>query len=682
MNRPAHWRIVGVLLGVCLLSLAFGILPVLAKQPTSSPTLEEDEVLRYLQLCRFTKMQQTRELCQRLSQTPAVDSPTAKVRPTGYIKGLYITYYGLGSPTHRAHVQELLETTELNAIVMDVKGDRGYIPYTSTVQLAVDIGANPHPMIEDWAAWMQWFHDRNIYTIARIVTFKDEPLASAHPEWAVLDATTEAVWRDRENLGWADPMREEVWDYNIALAVEAAQKGFDEIQFDYVRFPSDGAIKQAMFADENSQENRIAAIRGFLAKAREALAAYHVKLAVDVFGYTTWRQDDMGIGQQVEAMAPYLDVLSPMLYPSTFGDGLPGLPEYRQAIAFPYDIVNKSTAKVVGRASAINPVLEIRPWIQDFRDYNFDRRTYTPDEIRLQMEGARQAGGRGWLLWDPRVQYTPQALVSAQPAYPPNQHGQVLVLAYHLIGEPEDRWQRTPANFRADLERLLAEGYYPVNLRDLKTHNLSMVPAGKRPLVLTFDDSSSGQFRLLPDGKVDPNSAVGILLDFHQAHPADWPLRATFFVLQDVEVPDHILFGQPEWAQQKLQMLVDWGMEIGSHTISHANLAESSQEEIERQLALSQAQLERLLPGYQVVSLSIPFGAYPEEKDLLKSGEHQGQTCQYLLAVRVGGGLAPSPQSPAFDPYQIPRVQAIDSELNYWLNYADRAGVYYVSAGE
>jgi peptidoglycan/xylan/chitin deacetylase (PgdA/CDA1 family) len=682
MSKPVHWRIVGVLLGVCLLSLALGILPVVAKQPTPSPTLEEDELLRYLQLCRFAKMQQTNELCQRLSQPPAVHSPTAKVRPTGYIKGVYITYYGLGSPTHRTHVQELLETTELNAIVMDIKGDRGYIPYTSTVQLAVDIGANPHPMIEDWTAWMQWFHDRNIYTIARIVTFKDEPLASAHPEWAVLDAETEAVWRDREILGWTDPMREEVWDYNIALAVEAAQKGFDEIQFDYVRFPSDGAIKQAMFANENSQENRIAAIKGFLAKAREALAPYHVKLAVDVFGYTTWRQDDMGIGQQIEAMAPYLDVLSPMLYPSTFGDGLPGLPEYRQAIAFPFDIVNKSTAKVLGRASAINPALEIRPWLQDFPDYNFDRRTYTPDEIRLQMEGARQAGGRGWLLWDPRVQYTPQALASAQPAYPPNQDGQVLVLAYHLIGEPEDRWQRTPANFRADLERLLAEGYYPINFRDLATHNLSMVPAGKRPLVLTFDDSSSGQFRLLPDGKVDPNSAVGILLDFHQAHPADWPLRATFFVLQDVDVPDRILFGQPEWAQQKLQMLVDWGMEIGSHTISHANLAESSQEEIERQLALSQVQLERLLPGYQVVSLSIPFGAYPEEKGLLKSGEYQGQTYQYLLAVRVAGGLAPSPQSPAFDPYEIPRVQAIDSELDYWLSYANRAGVHYVSAGE
>lgn len=105
----------------------------------------------------------------------------------------------------------------------------------------------------------------------------------------------------------------------------------------------------------------------------------------------------------------------------------------------------------------------------------------------------------------------------------------MLILAYHRIGEPEGRWQRTPANFRTDLERLLADGYFPVNLRDLVEGRLSMVPAGKRPVVLTFDDSTIGQFRILPDGTVHPHSAVGILKAFHEAHPADWPLRATFW---------------------------------------------------------------------------------------------------------------------------------------------------------
>jgi len=656
------------------------VLPILADGPYPSNCSRSTVNLADLKFCRMASTNRDRGF------TPTVTSATLSVQPatnpTGYHKGLYMTYYALGSESYRHHVQTLLETTELNAIVMDVKGDRGFIPYTTTVQTAVDMGANRQVMIKDWATWMAWFQERNIYTIARIVVFKDEPLAVAYPEWAVLNTATNTIWRDRENLGWGDPTREEVWDYNIALAVEAAQKGFDEIQFDYIRFPTDGNIKQTKFSMENTLENRMAAITGFLAKAREALAPYEVKLAADVFGYTTWRTDDMGIGQHIETMAPYLDVLSPMLYPSTFSHGLPGLPEYNFAIAFPYEISNKSTLKAVNRLASINPSLVVRPWIQDFPDYAFDRRTYTPDEIRLQMEGAREAGGRGWLLWDPRVKYTPEALVSASPAYTPNLKGRIPVLSYHLIGYPEDRWQRTPENFRADLERLLAEGYYPVNLHDLASQDLRMVPAGRRPVVLTFDDSSTGQFRLLPNGNLDPNSAVGILKTFHDQHPADWPMRATFFVLQDVDVPERILFGQPEWAGQKLQMLVEWGMEIGSHTISHANLGESSPGVIQWQLGGSQFKLEEMLPGYEVVSLAVPFGIYPDDERLLAVGVHQERAYHYRAVVEVSGGLAPSPHSADFDPYHVPRIQATQAELDYWFDYANLPGVSYISAGE
>jgi peptidoglycan/xylan/chitin deacetylase (PgdA/CDA1 family) len=186
----------------------------------------------------------------------------------------------------------------------------------------------------------------------------------------------------------------------------------------------------------------------------------------------------------------------------------------------------------------------------------------------------------------------------------------------------------------------------------------------------------------LPDGSVDPNSAVGILAVFHQAHPADWPMRGTFFVLQDVDVPERILFGQPEWAQQKLQMLVNWGMEVGSHTISHADLSASSPQEITRQLALSQAQLEELIPGYDVVSLSIPFGKYPAGENRLTSGTYQDMSYRYLAAVEVAGGPAPSPRSAQFDPYHIPRVQATQSELDYWLSRINTTNMSYVSEGE
>ena len=618
---------------------------------------------------------------------PEIEVPASgiEIDQTGYIKALYMSYGSLLSLPLRDHVRGLLETTELNAVVIDVKCDRGYLAYPSGVGMVQELGIAAYTAMDEptWTEFMQWFHDRGVYTIARIVTFKDDPLAVAHPELAVWDSGTGGIWRDDEALAWTDPFLEDVHEYNVALAVEAAQMGFDEVQFDYVRFPSDGSVSRAGFALENTLENRVAAITSFLEKAKHALEPHGVKLGADVFGYVAWMDDDLGIGQNIEALARHLDVLSPMLYPSSFAMGLPGSdPAYRDAIAYPYEIVYWPTRRAVERAKAVNPEIEIRPWIQDFQDYAFDGRIYTPAEIREQMDGAREAGARGWMLWDPAMEFTAAALVSAQPRYVPNPQGGVLVLAYHSIGEPEDAWQRTPANLRADLDRLLAGGYYPINLRDLIEGQLRMVPAGKRPVVLTFDGSSITQFRVGPGGTIDPDSAAGILRAFHDSHPADWPLRATFFVSHDPEQPEAAVFGQPELARLKLVTLVDWGMEVGSRVPGRGDLDQVGAEEMRRELTLSQAQLREWLPGYGVVSLSVSDIKIPEVESLLASGEYDGITYSYQAAVRAGGGLAPSPRSPYFQPYHIPRVPASEAELDHWLSFADQSGVHYVSAGE
>jgi len=313
-------------------------------------------------------------------------APYTEIDETGYIKSLYMSYGSLLSSTLRDHVRRLLETTELNAVVIDVKNDRGYLAYPSGVAMVHELGTDDMTAMDEqsWAEFMQWFHDRRVYTIARIVTFKDEPLAVAHPELAVWDSGTGGLWRDGESLAWADPFHEEVQEYNVALAVEAAQMGFDEIQFDYVRFPSDGYVSRASFSQENTLENRVAAIAGFLEKAKHALGPHEVKLAADIFGYVAWMDDDLGIGQNIEAMARHVDVLSPMLYPSSFSMGLPGSdPTYREAIAYPYEIVYGPTKRGLERAKAVNPDIEIRPWIQDFQDYAFDGRIYTPAQPKL-----------------------------------------------------------------------------------------------------------------------------------------------------------------------------------------------------------------------------------------------------------------------------------------------------------
>ena len=266
----------------------------------------------------------------------------------------------------------------------------------------------------------------------------------------------------------------------------------------------------------------------------------------------------------------------------------------------------------------------------------------------------------------------------------PNEMGDIMVLVYHAIGWPEQRWRRTPTNFRRDLERMYQYGYYPVNLIDVVRGNLDHVPQGRRPIVLTFDDSTVGQFRYLEDGTVDPDCAVGAMLAMHEQYGDDWPLRATFFVLMESDEPGYPLFRQPESAVQKLRELVEWGMEIGSHTVTHPYLSMITPDRVEWELAVSQNRIEALLPGYEVRSLSVPFGSYPSDVSILGWGHAESLDLyyEYEAAVRVEGGPAPSPFSPNFRPLLIPRVQAIQAQLDSWFFYYEQHPErYYVSDG-
>ncbi|MFC1511011.1 polysaccharide deacetylase family protein [Candidatus Margulisiibacteriota bacterium] len=233
------------------------------------------------------------------------------------------------------------------------------------------------------------------------------------------------------------------------------------------------------------------------------------------------------------------------------------------------------------------------------------------------------------------------------------------VLEYHLIGRPEARWRRTPENFRKDLEWLYENDYYPVNLKDLLT-DFKGLPKGKKPVVLTFDDSSSGQFRYLPDGKIDPECAVGIIKKFHDKHPKDWPMRATFFVLIQTNNPDRNLFGQEELAENKLKQLVRWGMEVGGHTYSHERLSDVSPKAARYALARSSRKLKELT-GQNIVSMATPMGLYPAD-DAIFSGRYQKIKYDYKLVCEVAGGLQVVPTSPKFRPRHINRIQAISSE--------------------
>lgn len=278
-----------------------------------------------------------------------------------------------------------------------------------------------------------------------------------------------------------------------------------------------------------------------------------------------------------------------------------------------------------------------------------------------------------------------------------------MVLMYHIIGPGEElsEWTRSPDSFRRDLELLQAEGYWPINLRDLVRAHASWVdrrggfadeavdagprtggtspvellsaPGGTAPVVLTFDDSTQGQYRVLPDGRLDPDCAVGIM----QAAVARgaWAPQATFFPLLEMPTPERVVFGQPQWGERKLRSLVDWGYEVGSHTLSHLKLDDASPADAVRELALSKAVLERMIGGgFEVETLALPYGLYPDS-DTLFAGAFEGIEYRYRGVVQVGGGPCPSPFSTGFDPLHIPRIQvtglALDEQIAFFRKHPE-----------
>ena len=324
---------------------------------------------------------------------------------TPLLKGVYLSYYGIADRTIRGRVLDLLDRTELNAVVIDVKGDRGFIPYESRVPLARSAGALGPIRRPDFDDLLAGLKAKGIYTVARVVAFKDNVLARHRPGWAVADATTGGLWLDNERLAWIDPFQEPAWAYPIAVAREAALKGFDEVQLDYLRFPSEGRLGAARFSEASTPQSRLGAITSFLGQARAALVPVGAALAVDVFGYTAFNPDDTGIGQRLEELAPLVDVLCPMAYPSAYHRGIPGYPN---PVAHPYEVVLETVKRA--RARSAHAPVQIRPWLQDFHDYAFDRRSFGAPEIRAQMRAAVDGGASGWMLWNPGNRYTAEAL--------------------------------------------------------------------------------------------------------------------------------------------------------------------------------------------------------------------------------------------------------------------------------
>ncbi|CCQ96566.1 conserved exported hypothetical protein [[Clostridium] ultunense Esp] len=332
------------------------------------------------------------------------------------VKGVYMTGWSAGGEKFQKIV-DLLDRSELNAVVIDVKEDKGDITYRSNIPLVHEIKSDHTRYIQDIDHVLEVLHEKNIYTIARIVSFKDPYMAGAKQEWS-LQKKTGGVWKDRKGIMWVDPYRKEQWDYNLSVAIEAAKKGFDEIQLDYVRFPENGKKVDAEVSYYNPQgRTKEVLIRDFIRYVRENLKPYPVFLSADVFGLVPSVSDDMGIGQRWELITPEVDYISPMAYPShyakyTFGIAVPD--------AHPYEVIRGTILDAQKKDAALHAqgikTATIRPWYQDFTASYLPKGEwirYTGIQVLDQVRAGKELGIDSFLLWDPRNNFSIDAWIKS-----------------------------------------------------------------------------------------------------------------------------------------------------------------------------------------------------------------------------------------------------------------------------
>ena len=311
------------------------------------------------------------------------------------LRALYLTFWGASNNSKTLKkVLNIIDTTEVNAVVVDVKNEYGSTSFWTGFKQANSYGAHKKRTNRNIAKFMKMMRERNIYTIARIVTFKDELQASNNPDYAIkkLDGS---IWRNHDNMAWVDPFDKRSHEYTISIAEEAAKVGYDEINFDYIRFPAKSDLK---FSKENTTKNRREAIESFLKLAQKRLRKYGVFISVDTYGNICWSKDDNGIGQTVASLAKYADYLAPMLYPSGFSRGSF---HFEYPSEHPHAVIYRSIKNIQDRIDT----KRVRPWLQYFKDYAHKRRHYKKFEVREQIRATEDINTSGWMMWSPSSKY-------------------------------------------------------------------------------------------------------------------------------------------------------------------------------------------------------------------------------------------------------------------------------------
>ena len=577
-------------------------------------------------------------------------------RPPQPIRAVHVTADAWATPSLRRGVLQLISQGRINAVELDLKDEGGVAGFDPPVPLARSVGAAKP--IYDLKDAVSKLHARGVRVIGRLVAFRDPIFASAawkrgHRDEVIQTPDGQPYSGYGGFSNFANPV---VRRYQLDIAKAAAADGVDDVLYDYVRRP-DGPLSSMRFPGLRGTPE--ASIADFLAETRRALPA-RVYLGASVFGVAATRP--LEVAQNIPLMAKHVDYVAPMVYPSHWGPG-----EYNVAYpnGQPYAIVRRSLADFQRQTDGTGA--RVVPWLQDFSLGV----TYGPREVRAEIRAARDDRIPDFLLWDPLVSYTADALdtdarraswpkavaaaATAAAAAPvsrgrrPNELGEVPVLMYHQIrADGGGDFDLTPAQFRAELDQLYRQGYRPVRAVDL-IHGTMDVPAGTTPVVMTFDDSTKEQFAYGPDGKIKPETALGIMLAFQRKHP-DFKLAGTFY-------PNREPFAGVRQGPAMLRWLVAHGFELGDHTYDHIPFMELNATQVQKELVKGERVITNAVPGAKVETMALPLGVMPNPRRLATSGRWDGESYRFGGVFLVGAGPAPSPFSTKFDPTAIPRIR-------------------------
>ena len=335
---------------------------------------------------------------------PIAGGRTRVARPDS-VRALYVNAWAAGSRSRMAELLRIADATEVNTFIVDIKESDTFLSYDSTaIPLAKEIGADQRPATKWLPALVDSMTAHGIYSVARIVVFKDRMLAEKKPELAIRH-TNGSLWRDKKGGAWVNPYDKRVWDYNIAIAREALDMGFSELQWDYVRFPDvTNTMRAVMTYPGSGGKTRPDNIRDFILYTKQQLRDYKVPVTADVFGLVTHAEGDVDIGQHWETVIAAADAVLPMVYPSHYSTGHYG---FKKPHAVPYQLIRVALTDAVQRTtflrdSAKITVGEIRPWLEAM---SIRGMTYGSAEVRAQIQATYDAGLKSWALWNPGSKY-------------------------------------------------------------------------------------------------------------------------------------------------------------------------------------------------------------------------------------------------------------------------------------